>query len=162
MRMLKPVIAGLTAGTIFAFAQVDVRRSDSVTEAGAIGALRAVSSAQQMYAAAHGGYAQSLTILAAPCRGASEGFVSRDLERDPAIIGGYQVRLHADAHADGRLDCNGKPTAAAYYATAVPVQHQRQATRAFAVDQNAVIWYDLTGAAPKPPFHETATISQLR
>jgi len=158
--MLTPLLGGLTMAAVFAVAQ-PVRRSDSMTEASAIGALRAVTSAQQTYASVHGGYAQSLSILATPCRGASTGFVSPDVGSDPAFRGGYEVRLHAGPRADGPLDCNGKATAAAFYATAVPVQHEPGATRAFAVDQNAVIWYDLTGAAPTPPFHETATVRQL-
>jgi len=35
------------------------------------------------------------------------------------------------------------------------------ATRAFAVDQNQVIWYSDTGVAPAPPFHESSTVRPL-
>ena len=49
-----------------------------------------------------------------------------------------------------------------YYATAVPRQRTGTAIRAFAVDQNDVIWYDATGAAPKPPFTETLALKRLQ
>jgi len=32
----------------------------------------------------------------------------------------------------------------------------------FAVDQNDVIWYDATGAAPEPPFSETSALKRLQ
>jgi hypothetical protein len=41
------------------------------------------------------------------------------------------------------------------------VERHQGATNAFAVDQNQVIWYDVTGVAPTPPFHETRTLRQL-
>jgi hypothetical protein len=36
------------------------------------------------------------------------------------------------------------------------------ATRGFAVDQHAVIWYDTGGSAPTVPFRETATARPLK
>jgi hypothetical protein len=45
---------------------------------------------------------------------------------------------------------------------AVSIHRHASAMRAFAVDQNGVMWFDLTGAAPKPPFHETATVRRLQ
>ena len=160
---VKTIIYGLTVTTVFAIAQINVQRSESGAEASAIGALRAVSFAQQFYADTNGGYAPSLSTLAGGCAGAQHGFVSPDLGTDPAIVSGYAIRLHATPPAaDRHLDCHGTRTAAAYYATAEPVQRGRGATRAFAVDQNAAIWYDVAGVAPTPPFRETATVRQLR
>jgi hypothetical protein len=122
-----------------------------------------VSSAQQVYANTSGGYAQSLRTLATACPGSSHGFVSPDVGTDPVILHGYEIRLHAmPSSADGRLDCHGTATATAYYATAVPVQPARVAMRAFAVDQHATIWYDMTGIAPALPFHSTQTVRELR
>jgi hypothetical protein len=158
---VKTIIYGLTLTTVFAIAQVNVQKGESGVEASAIGALRAVWSAQQLFADTNRGYASSLSTLAGGCAGASPGFVSPHLGIDPAIVSGYAVRLHATLPAtDRHLDCHGTPTAAAYYATAEPVQ--RAGRRAFAVDQNAAIWYDLTGVAPTPPFRETATVRELR
>jgi len=153
----------VTLLTIFAFTGINVRRSEPNPEARAISALRAVSSAQQVYARTSGGYAQSLRALATACPGFSHGFVSPDVGNDPVIVSGYEIRLHATPQgADGRLDCHGTPSAKAYYATAVPVQPTHVAMRAFAVDQNGAIWYDMTGTAPMLPFHSSATVRQLQ
>lgn len=162
-RVVKTLIGGVTVLTVFAFAEISVKKSDTDAETRAISALRAVSSAQQHYAQTNGGYAQSLGTLARPCTGSSYGFVSPHLGTDPVVVNGYEIRLHAMPHgADRHLDCHSVPTAAAYYATAIPVQRDRGAMRAFAVDQAATIWYDATGTAPTPPFHDTATVRQLR
>jgi hypothetical protein len=161
--MRKTLIIGLTVATVFVIAQANVQRSDQPREARAIGALRGVATAQLSYAATNGGYARSLRTLAIPCSGENRGFLSPDLETDPTISSGYEIRLQPARPApDGRLDCHGQPTADAYYATAVPVRSTERALRAFAVDQNAVIWYDETGIAPTPPFHETTTVKRLR
>jgi len=160
--MAKTIAAGFTVAAVLALAQVRVDRSESGAQASAIGSLRAITSAQSAYAAAYGGYARSLAALSAPCPGQSGGFISPDLSSDPTTKSGYEIRLEsASPTTASRRDCDGQPTASAYYATAVPVQ-RTAATRAFAVDQNQVIWYSDTAVAPAPPFHETSTIHSLR
>jgi hypothetical protein len=161
--VLKALISGVTILSVFAFTQMNVSRSEPRAEARAITALRAVSSAQQVYAHTGGGYAQSLRTLATACPGSSHGFVSPEVGMDPVIMDGYDIRLHATPHsADGRVDCHGTPTAKAYYATAVPVPPARLAMRAFAVDQSGAIWYDTTGTALTLPFHSTPTVRRLQ
>lgn len=169
--MAKIQVVGLTIAAVFVIAEIRVYRGEPPHEASAIGALRAVASAQRGYAALNGGYATSLKTLATPCAGGQHGFLSPQLSRDPAVTRSYEIRLEADAHAlTGHVDCHGNPTSRAYYAIAVPVQAiavqlQRTGTpilRAFAVDQNEVIWYDAAGVAPKPPFSETSALKRLR
>jgi hypothetical protein len=160
--MVKTLAVGLTCGVVFAGTQADLNRSERAGgEAHAIGALRAIASAQASYAAVNGGFAPSLRTLSTAC--SRSGFVSPDLGKDPALFGGYEVRLQPGARtASGRLDCDGNVTAAGYYATATPRSRGRPAARAFAVDEIGVIWSDATGVAPKPPFRETSTIKQLQ
>ena len=157
--MAKTLVVGLTMVAVFAITEIKVYREPS-QESRAITALRAVASSQRAYAVVNGGYAMSLKALAGTCAGRH---ISPDLSSDPAVTRGYEIRLQAVADAPtGHVDCHGNPTARAYYATAVPLQRTGTAVRAFAVDQNNVIWYDATGSAPKPPFSETDTLKRLR
>lgn len=160
--MAKTIVAGLTVAAVFAIAQIDLKRSESGAEASAIGSLRAISSAQATHAAAYGGYARSLRALSTPCPGVSIGYLSPDIGSDPAIKSGYEIRLHSAALSADRRDCHGEPTASGYHATAVPVQRGGGAARAFAVDQNEIIWLDDSGVAPTPPFRETRTVRPLQ
>jgi hypothetical protein len=155
----KALVVGLTMVAVFAITEIKVYREPS-QESRAITALRAVASSQRAYAMVNGGYAISLKALAGICAGRH---ISPDLSSDPAVKRGYEIRLQAVADAPtGHVDCHGNPTARAYYATALPLQRTGTALRAFAVDQNNVIWYEATGSAPKPPFSETDTLKQLR
>lgn len=160
--MAKAFVAGLTVAAVFAIAQVDLKRSEPGAEASAIGALRAISSAQANHAATYGGYARSLRALSTPCPGVSIGFVSPDIASDPTIKSGYEIRLYSATASANRRDCHGQPTANGYHATAVPVQRRGDAARAFAVDENQVIWFDDTGVAPTPPFRETRTVRRVQ
>src|SRR6201991_3853323 len=72
-----------------------LRARMSGNEASAIGSLRAINSAQASYSAAagSGAFATTLTVLAAGCAGAAQGFVSADLAHDPSPKSGYLVAL---------------------------------------------------------------------
>jgi hypothetical protein len=158
--MAKILVVGLTMVAVFAITEIKVHREPS-QESRAITALRAVASSQRASAVVNGGYAMSLKALAATCAGGQH--ISPDLSNDPAVKWGYEIRLQAVADAPtGHVDCHGSPIARAYYATAVPLQRTGTAVRAFAVDQNNVIWCEATGSAPKPPFSETDTLKRLR
>ena len=80
-------------------------------EVSAIGSVRAVSSAQAIYAASCGGgfYAPSLANLATPPTiGGGDGFIGPDLGTDPSFKSGYSVALTAGAAAAGApASCNG-------------------------------------------------------
>jgi hypothetical protein len=129
----------------------------------AIGALRAITSAQAAYMSANGGYAPSLTALATACPQASHGFVSPDLADDPTIRMGYEIRVQTeDGARPGPADCNGVATSRGYYATSTPVPGTPNAGRAFATDRSGVIWYDTSGIPPGLPFKQTGTIKRLQ
>jgi type II secretory pathway pseudopilin PulG len=119
-------------------------------EASAIGSMRAMVSAEAAYSAAagRGGYATSLRILATPCPGASEGFISPDLGNDPSTKSGYVVSLESAGAAAGPPDCNGRGTEENYYGTAVPANYGSTGTRAFASHASGTIFFT---AEPTPP-----------
>lgn len=98
-----------------------VRARMSGNEASAIGSLRALNSAETSYSAAagKGGFAAQLATLAIPCPSSTVAFISLDLALDPSIKSGYTIVLtQAAASNVGLADCNGTPTATAYYSTA--------------------------------------------
>jgi hypothetical protein len=160
--MAKMYVAGLTVAAVFVLADRRVDHGEPAGEAGAISALRLVASVQSRYAELNGGYATSLKALATPCT-AEQPMMSPNFSSDPAIIGKYEIRLTPDApNTTGQVDCHGDLTARGYYATAVPRPRIGTGLRTFAIDQNNVIWYDVTGAALKPPFSETDTRKPLR
>ena len=80
-------------------------------EASAIGSLRAVNSAQAIYAASCGTrfYSPSLANLSTPpARGGGDGFIGPDLGTDPSLKSGYTVTLTPGAPATGApQSCNG-------------------------------------------------------
>ena len=156
--MTKILAVALTMATVFLVAEIKVGR-EPAEDARAIRALRAIATAQRAYAELNGGYATSLSTLAGPCSGQH---LTPNLSSDPGMVRSYEVRLQADGHDPTRVDCHGNPTARAYYATAVSLHRTGIPMRAFAVDQTNVIWYDATGAAPKPPFSETSVLKPLR
>ncbi len=122
----------------------------SADEAAAIGSLRAINSAQAGYSsgAGSGGYAASLATLATGCGGATTPFISADLATDPTHKSGYEIALQAAADAPaGEPDCNGVPTHAAFYSTAVPLAHGVSGRSAFA-SMGGSIFVDPTGVAP--------------
>jgi hypothetical protein len=152
------IVAALVVAT-----RANLRRSEPLREASAIGSLRAITSGQVSYLQMNGGYAGSLEALAAPCPRGSHGFVSPNLATDPAITNGYEIRLQTeDGARPGPADCNGAHTTTAYYATSTPVRGTPGAHRAFATNQSDVIWYDTSGIPPRLPFNETGTIKRLQ
>ena len=160
-RIAKMLVVGSAIVAVFVIANNKVYRSEPTEEASAISALHAVATAQRAYAELNGGYATSLKTLAAKCSGRGYGFISPNLSSDPTVTSRYEIRLHADEDS-GHVDCHGNATARAFYAIAVPLQRTGTARRAFAVDQNNVIWYDSSGAAPKPPFSDSSAYKRLQ
>ena len=97
-------------------------------EASAIGALRAVNSAQSTYAASCGSgfYAPSLANLSQPPTTAGgDGFIGPDLGTDPSIKSGYTVALTPGVAAAGApASCNGVAAGTVvttYFTGAAPV-----------------------------------------
>jgi hypothetical protein len=115
----------------------------------AIGALRAINTAQQSYASScgGGGFAVDLADLAAPPTKGSSGFISPDLDRNGVIKDGYAVALMAGRGADGHdpglrtASCSGAKhqPVNAYFATAMPVG-EPAGRPYFATDAQGVIY----------------------
>ena len=137
-----------------------LRARMSGNETAAIGSLRAVNTAQVNYTAAagQGGYAVSLTRLAAACPGGTNGFISPDL--NPATPGatafgasgliksGYGVDMvAAPGSVAGPLDCNMVATMTNYVATAVPQTIGSTGVRGFNTTSAGTIFFDPAGGA---------------
>ena len=128
-----------------------VRARIAGNETSAVGSLRALNSAQGSYAATagKGAFSPQLATLATACPGSTSGFVSPDLSTDPSVKSGYTITLAAaTASTTGPNDCNGTPTEAAYYLTAVPVAGGLSGLRAFATTGGGTIFFDRMGAPP--------------
>ena len=149
--LIELLIVVAIIGLLAAISVPGLRRAwMSGNEASAIGSLRAIGSAQTSYAAASkGGFASGLVVLAAPCPGSSNGFISPDLSSDPSVKSGYTVSIGPSASSTpGPTDCNGTVTETGYYTTAVPVSVGYSGHRAFATRGGGSIFFDITGAAP--------------
>jgi type IV pilus assembly protein PilA len=127
-----------------------LRARMSGNESSAIGSLRAINSAEASYssAAGQGGYAVLLSVLAAPCAGSAQGFISPDLSADTSIKSGYNVILDVSAtDANVALDCNGVMSHVSYYATAVPINPGTTGMRGFGTAAHGTIYFTTDGSA---------------
>ena len=128
----------------------------SANEASAIGTARALHSAESTFSTScgHGAYSTSLAGLV------SGEFASPDMDITPKS--GFEFVLAAgNGAAAGPMGCDGLPTRTGYYFSAEPIA-DNTGGRAFATNQNGVIWQDSTGAAaPTEPFAATATVAPL-
>jgi len=126
-----------------------LRARMSGNESSAIGSLRAINSAQVSYSAAAGqsNYAQTLTILAAPCTAGGAGFISPDLNTSPVNKSGYTITMTGGAVTAGITDCTGQPVVSSYTATAVPMTIGTTGTRGFNTNAGGTIFFDPAGGA---------------
>jgi prepilin-type N-terminal cleavage/methylation domain-containing protein len=127
-----------------------LRAKITANETAAIGAMRAVNSAQAAFASAAsaGGYAPDFATLVQACPGGSQGFISPDLAGDPAQKSGYFVSLAPGTLGAGPTDCNGQATSVGYYLAAVPITIRLTGHRAFASTSPGVIYFNPNGIAP--------------
>jgi prepilin-type N-terminal cleavage/methylation domain-containing protein len=138
-------------GTVAALAIPGLLRARiAANEGSAIGAMRAVLSAQVAYnAAGPWGYSPSLAQLATPFPAASAAFISPDLATDPSVKAGFEIAVQAAAAATpGAADANGSPTHSDFYLTAIPLSPGLTGNRAFASNATATIYFDPSGVAP--------------
>ena len=140
------LLAAIAVPTVF-------RSKLAANETAAVGTLRTVHTGQLTYTltCGYGLYASSFTNLANP---GGEGFLPDDLTASTTPQkSGYKYDLQAGPGGPSSLvDCNGAPTAAEYYLTAVPASPGKTGNRAFATNHAIIIWQDTTGIAPSEPF----------
>ena len=126
----------------------------SATEAGAIGAVRAATNGQSIFAATCGSgyYAPSLEQLATPPLTGGTGFVSPDLSSDPSLKSGYTVTLTPGAPgAASPASCNGAAAGTlvtTFFVAASPFEDV--GSRHFGSNQSGTIYQ--SGAAVAPTF----------
>ena len=131
-----------------------LRARMSGNEASAIGSLRAINSAESTYSSSCGGngYAQSLSDLALPPSGSTQGFISPDLSSNGIVKSGYTVSLAAESGSAqvtaAAGTCNGATGNAmsSYHAVTTPVTVGSTGQRSFATDTRATIYFLNTGA----------------
>jgi prepilin-type N-terminal cleavage/methylation domain-containing protein len=138
-----------------------LRARMNATESAAIGAMRSIGTAEQMYASAcgRGGFADSLTVLGVPPSGTTAPFLSEDMTAAAtALRDGYLFIVAPGANASvGPTDCNGTPTQSGYYASATPLTFGTTGTRSFAMNVSHTIWQLAGGNAPIEPFVAPST-----
>ena len=131
-------------------------------EASAIGTLRTIVSAQADYSNANSGYAADLSALATACPGTTIAWISSDIDANGVTKSGYTFTIAPGAGGvPGRVDCNGTPTTSTFYGTAIPIGVGSSGNRAFAINQKAAIWQDISGVPPIEPYVVTATVSPI-
>lgn len=131
-------------------------------EASAIGSIRSIVSSQQDYRGLNGGYATSITTLAATCASQLSPFIASDWITNGAIKNGYIFSVVPGTNAvPGPPDACGHPTSDKFYVTAVPEDVGLTGTRAFAADGGEVIWQNTIADAPPHPFKAGGTISPV-
>lgn len=149
----------------------DLRNArQSGNEASAIGALRAIISAQQVYTTSCvlGGFAVTLNDLAKPPSGGATTFISEDLGVNGVVKMGYRITVARDA-ASGVKDvgtaaatCNGSTStpASSYFASAEPVAPGDTGIRYFATDARGTIYESTHPIAS--PIVPSATVTEIK
>ena len=139
----------------------------------AIGALRAINSAQSTFASSCGGngYAQSLQDLAKPPAGSTAGFITSDLSRNGVIRRSKSGAIHyeyvitvtaghgAETVTAASHTCNGSEANAVshYFAEAHPLRAGEYPS--YATDEKGVIYVNNAGQ-PIPPDMAGASVHQ--
>jgi type IV pilus assembly protein PilA len=144
-------------GIIAAFATPRLLRARATAnEASAIGSLRAVATAEDLFSKTCGAsaYATSFTVLGTAPPGSSVGFLSPDMALSPSPIkSGYQFTLATGAGSvPGAVDCMGNATQTTFYATGFPQTFGVGGNRSFALNTHQAIWQVTAALAPTEPF----------
>jgi len=119
----------------------------AATSASAIGSLRVIASGEVAFAITCGGgfYAPTLTKLAKPPLGASEGYLRSDLgAADQVIKSGYEFELATTPYGGAPDTCNGLgtgQTGLAFKVKGDPLDVPNN-TRYFGTNAGIVIWED--------------------
>lgn len=134
-----------------------VSKAERGDEASAIGALRAVNSAQAAFASSCGGrvYVADLADLAKPS-GNTQAFISPDLSHNGVAKSNYVIALARGAVQDVEplssaacVEMSGR-LVSAYFASAVPLNPGVRGARYFATDARGAIYQSTSGPIPNP------------
>jgi prepilin-type N-terminal cleavage/methylation domain-containing protein len=138
-----------------------IRVRTTANESAAIASIRAIATAEEVYArtCGNGGFASTLTTLGTSTPGSTAPFLSADLTGSATPRSeGYTFAIAPGAGASATADdCNGAGTQSAWYASAVPATLFVSGTRAFAVNTGQTIWEVAGSTAPTEPFGAPAT-----
>ena len=151
--LIELLIVVAIIGILAAYAVPNLRRARmSANEVSAIGSVRAVNTAQSIYAAScgNGFYAPTLTNLATPPTiPGGDGFIGPDLGTDPSRKSAYIVTLTAGAAVAGaQVSCNGASAGtvvSTYFVGAAPLAGG--GTRFFGSNQNGTIYQSTAAVA---------------
>jgi hypothetical protein len=118
--------------------------------------LDATRAAEAAFAATcgNGGYAPSFLVLGIAAAPGSPAFVGPDLGTTATPQkNGYNLTLQPGiASTAGPVDCHGKPTVSAWYATATPETFGATGSHSFAVTDRDGTWRSDSAVAPTEPF----------
>jgi len=154
-------IVAFTGITLVALILSGIRtsRAESGDAASAIGSLRAVNSAQAMFASScAGGYATDLADLVKKPEGSSHGFISPDLSHNGIVKSNYlftvtreMVRVPDIKQVPTRACVqSASPLASSYFASAVPLDPTKTGATFFATDARGTIYQSTSGPIPNP------------
>jgi type IV pilus assembly protein PilA len=118
-----------------------LRARMSSNEAQAIGAMRAIVSAQATFAStcANGAYASSLTGLGTPPAGTTIPFLCERFTNEPVRLNGYHLTLSGGDPAEGAAQtCNGTKAAKTFFAVAEPDNPGVTGMRYFATNGDGI------------------------
>ncbi len=161
MTMMELCIVIAILGILMVVAVTGLNRARLVSnEAGGIGGLRTIHTAQFAYSAlcGSGNFAPNLVRLGMPPPAGTQGFLAEDLgsvmmpQRK-----GYIFNVGPGANAQpGATDCFGMASQTTYYGSAVPELAGTTGSRSFAVNQAGAVWQIQGGTPPAEPFASPA------
>lgn len=134
--------------------RVPVRAPSERREMTAMVFLKVLAVSQRGFEAScgNGGYARTVEQLATPPPGSSDAFI------DPASLENvkrnYVVTITSTG-STGPVDCNGRPTARSFSATAVPIIFLESGRRSFTLAEDGTVWYSESAVAPTEPFERS-------
>jgi type IV pilus assembly protein PilA len=165
--LIELLIVVAIIGVIAAIAVPGLLRARlSAQEAGAVGAMRAVSSSEATYASTcgAGGYAIDLADLAKPPPASAFAFISPDLGSNGVTKSGYVFAIAKNGKPDTVdvvvASCNAAVAtrASSFFASAVPIIFGQTGNRFFATDTPGTIFVDQSAPIPNPIPLATSTL----
>jgi len=133
---------------LFALAAPGVGESDR-SHSRAIGVIRAIVSAESVYAEVRGGRFATVDCLADPACGATDVAFAPLLSPDLAVLqehDGYRFEFYPTP--DPRWDRRARAALTRFAVAAVPASHATKSKRAFCGDDRGVVYVTVAGRIP--------------